>query len=44
MVHDVTSLFIAKPEFPWPDRQLLIDHALATCALGLRAHGASQGR
>lgn len=35
-VHGVTSLLIAKPEFPWPDRQLLIDHALVTCAAGLR--------
>jgi AcrR family transcriptional regulator len=35
-VHGITSLLIAKPEFPWPDRQQLIDHAIATCAVGLR--------
>ncbi|MDQ6948886.1 MAG: TetR/AcrR family transcriptional regulator [Actinomycetota bacterium] len=37
MVHGITSLLIAKPDFPWPDRQHLIDHVLQTYAAGLRA-------
>src|SRR5580704_2019371 len=28
MVHGVTSLLIAKPEFPWPDREALVGHVL----------------
>jgi AcrR family transcriptional regulator len=34
-VHGLTSLFIAKPDFPWPDRDELIDHVLATHLRGL---------
>ena len=36
MVHGVTSLLIAKPDFPWPDRETLIDHVMRTYAGGLR--------
>lgn len=36
VVHGVTSLLIAKPDFPWPDRQTLIDHVLQTVGEGLR--------
>lgn len=25
-VHGITSLLIAKPDFPWPDRDVFIDH------------------
>ncbi|MDQ1394007.1 MAG: hypothetical protein QOF30_2984, partial [Acidimicrobiaceae bacterium] len=37
MVHGITSLLIAKPDFPWPDRTRLINHALETYGAGLRA-------
>jgi AcrR family transcriptional regulator len=37
IVHGITSLLIAKPNFPWPDRQVLIDHVMHTYAAGLRA-------
>lgn len=48
MVHGVTSLLIAKPDFPWPDREALIDHVMRTYAGGLRrtpeGAGAEMGR
>jgi AcrR family transcriptional regulator len=27
-VHGITSLFLSKPDFPWPDREAVIDHLL----------------
>ena len=39
MVHGITSLLIAKPDFPWPDREQLIEHVLQTYGAGLRAGG-----
>jgi AcrR family transcriptional regulator len=35
MVHGVTSLLIAKPEFPWPEREALIAHVLGVYGSGL---------
>ncbi|MGH2703974.1 MAG: TetR/AcrR family transcriptional regulator [Actinomycetota bacterium] len=35
-VHGMTSLLISKPDFPWPERDLLIDHLLAVQIEGLR--------
>jgi AcrR family transcriptional regulator len=35
-VHGITSLLIAKPEFPWPDKEELIEHILDTRLRGLR--------
>ncbi len=37
MVHGITSLLIAKPSFPWPDRPQLIEHVLQTYSAGLRS-------
>jgi AcrR family transcriptional regulator len=34
-VHGVTSLLIAKPGFPWPERKALIGAALDACERGL---------
>ncbi len=34
-VHGVTSLLLAKPGFPWPDHQGLVDHMLRTQLEGL---------
>lgn len=34
-VHGITSLLIAKPDFPWPDQEQLVDHVLATLVRGL---------
>ena len=34
-VHGITSLLISKPGFPWPDRQMLIDHSIDTYCAGL---------
>jgi len=36
-VHGLTSLLITKPDFPWPDRALLIDHVLSVLVAGLAA-------
>lgn len=36
-VHGVASLLIAKPQFPWPDVDALLDHVLATQVRGLAA-------
>lgn len=34
-VHGVTSLLIAKPHFPWPPLDQLLDHTLEACGRGL---------
>lgn len=34
-VHGITSLLIAKPWFPWPDAERLIDHCIETHCAGL---------
>lgn len=34
-VHGITSLFISKPTFPWPDKDELIDHVLDVYCRGL---------
>jgi AcrR family transcriptional regulator len=39
-VHGVASLLIAKPHFPWPDVDALVDHVLATQVRGLAATAA----
>lgn len=36
-VHGVTSLLISLPEFPWPDRDLLVDHVCDSVLYGLVA-------
>ena len=41
-VHGLTSLFIAKPDFPWPDRTELIEHVLDTQLRGLLSEGESR--
>jgi AcrR family transcriptional regulator len=33
-VHGVTSLLIAKPQFPWPPLDQLLDHTLVACGRG----------
>lgn len=46
-VHGVTSLLVAKPGFPWPDHQGLVDHVLRTQLEGLlpsSPEAASEGR
>jgi AcrR family transcriptional regulator len=35
-LHGVTSLLISMPDFPWPDRDVLVDHVCATVLRGLR--------
>lgn len=42
VAHGITSLLIAKPDFPWPDRHTLIDHVLQTYGAGLRAPAQGQ--
>ena len=37
-VHGITSLLIAKPDFPWPDVEHLVDQAIAATFEGLRNH------
>lgn len=39
-VHGITSLLIAKPWFPWPDVERLVDHVIDTHCLGLTTRGA----
>lgn len=34
-VHGITSLLVAKPHFPWPEREALIEHCLETHCRGL---------
>lgn len=36
-VHGITSLLIAKPDFPWPPVDDIVDHVLAVHVAGLRA-------
>ena len=36
-VHGITSLMIAKPKFPWPDADVVIDEMLSTLIKGLIA-------
>ena len=36
-VHGITSLMIAKPKFPWPDRDAVIDQLLSALVKGLTA-------
>ena len=38
VVHGLASLFVARPDFPWGDRDALVDHVLATHAIGLAAN------
>jgi AcrR family transcriptional regulator len=38
-VHGITSLLIAKPAFPWPPREQLIDYACALAVAPLRSRG-----
>jgi AcrR family transcriptional regulator len=40
-VHGITSLFIAKPTFPWPDADELIDHVLGGYIRALTPEGAA---
>jgi AcrR family transcriptional regulator len=35
LVHGITSLLISKPDFPWPDRNALVDGLLDACLRGL---------
>ena len=37
VVHGITSLLLAKPDFPWPPVKQLVDELLAVCCAGLRA-------
>jgi AcrR family transcriptional regulator len=41
IVHGVTSLLIAKPDFPWPPVDELMDHIFGVYAAGLGAEYAS---
>jgi AcrR family transcriptional regulator len=36
-MHGITSLLIARPDFPWPDVDQLLSHVLAVQSRGLRA-------
>lgn len=42
-VHGVASLLLAKPDFPWPDVDTLVDHVLQVQAAGLRAPPVNPG-
>ena len=37
-VHGITSLVIARPDFPWPDLDRLLAHVLDVQSRGLQAH------
>jgi len=39
MVHGIVSLLIAKPDFPWPDREALVGHAMSVYRGGLELDG-----
>lgn len=39
-IHGITSLFIVNPEFPWVDKNELIDEVIETAIRGLRAEAA----
>jgi AcrR family transcriptional regulator len=41
--HGLTSLFIAKPNFPWPDRLALAERVLRTHCVGLVGEGGDPG-
>jgi AcrR family transcriptional regulator len=41
LVHGITSLLIAKPDFPWPPVDELVDHILGVYAAGLGVDYAS---
>jgi AcrR family transcriptional regulator len=34
-IHGITSLLVAKPSFPWPDRARFVDEHLALCMAGV---------
>lgn len=34
-VHGITSLLLAKPNFPWPDQETMIDHVLTAGLTGV---------
>lgn len=34
-VHGLTSLFISHQDFPWPNRDTLVEHTLNTLVYGL---------
>ena len=34
-VHGMTSLLIARPDFPWPERERLVEHVLEVAVRGL---------
>ncbi len=34
-VHGITSLLLAKPSFPWPDQEAVIDHVLTAGLMGV---------
>lgn len=34
-IHGLTSLLVARPSFPWPDRDRLVDEHLALCMVGV---------
>jgi AcrR family transcriptional regulator len=38
MVHGIVSLLVAKPDFPWPDREALIGHVLSVYLGGVELH------
>ena len=42
-VHGITSLLIAMPDFPWPDRDQLVDHVLSTLVRGLAEEPSHSG-
>jgi hypothetical protein len=35
IVHGITSLLLTHPQFPWPDRDELVNHVLSMPILGL---------
>jgi AcrR family transcriptional regulator len=50
-IHGLTSLFVARPSFPWPDRDRMVEDHLAICMAGIvdagptaLAGGATGGR
>jgi AcrR family transcriptional regulator len=42
-MHGITSLLIARPTFPWPDLDTLIDHVCGTALRGLAASPSEEG-
>jgi AcrR family transcriptional regulator len=41
-VHGITSLLIAKPDFPWPPVDELTDQVLSMCATGVKGTAAAR--